>query len=149
MWAGFGWVGSGLVGWGLCLCATAGHRVLWVGRHMPGNLLLDHGVGRWGWLGGWASGMGGVCVVWCGVCRQESVWRLEKCDTFLLFPSELEVAHKRHCWSLYAAEALFLAAYGGGGGGLSDLPRSEGPVLSSLAAARVGCGRARQRSMKW
>ena len=44
--------GSGLVGWGLCLCATAGHRVLWVGRDMPGNHLLDHGVGRWGWVGG-------------------------------------------------------------------------------------------------
>ena len=46
------------------------------------------------WLGGWVNGMGGVCVVWCGVCRQESVWRLVECDAFLLFPSEQDVAHK-------------------------------------------------------
>ena len=39
------------------------------------------------WLGGWVNGMGGVCVVWCGVCRQEPVWRLVECDAFLLCPS--------------------------------------------------------------
>ena len=47
------------------------------------------------WLGGWVNGMGGVCVVWCRVCRQDLVWRLVDCDARLLFPSEQEVVHKR------------------------------------------------------
>ena len=47
------------------------------------------------WLGGWVNGMGGVCVVWCRVCRQELVWRLVECDACLLFPSQQDVVYKQ------------------------------------------------------
>ena len=41
------------------------------------------------------NGVGGVCVVWCGVCRQEQVWQLVGSDTPLLYPREQASKYKR------------------------------------------------------